>query len=161
MKFHYLSRIDVLSVALFIATFEFFALCLLPFLGYSSVYAGLIDGFVAAFFAVLFFNFLSLKGWKLVFWLDGKKKGLQRLDLIVSCLANAVFLALLFSSQNFITFGFVDNQVLRDGLSGFFNTFVAMVFCIILFNLLSMIIGLRFNIVVDGKKLCVVRIGLR
>lgn len=160
MKFHHIGRLDALSVALFIATFEFFALSFLPFLGYDSVTAGVVDGFFSAFLAVLFFNFLSLKGWKVVFWLDKKKKGLERLDLVVSCLANGVFLAFLFSSQNFVTFGFVGNQVLRDALSGFVNTFVAMVFCIILFNLLSKFIGLRFGIVVDGKKIGIVSIGL-
>jgi hypothetical protein len=66
----------------------------------------------------------------------------------------------LFSFQNFITFNFVNNSVVRDALSGFSNTFVAMIFCIILFNLLAKFIGLRFNIFIDGKKLSIAHVGL-
>lgn len=160
MKFHHVTKIGVLSTALFISFFELFTLLLLPHLDFNPVLVGLIDGFVGGVLAILLFNFLSKKGFKVKLWFDGKRRRLDRLPVFLPSLANGVFLAFLFSSEKYLTFSFISNMVFRYAVVGFVNTFLAMMLCVVSYDIITKVSSIRLKALVDNKEMTVESIDL-
>ncbi len=158
MKTHHITKINVIDVAIFIAIFEFFTLLLLPHINFGTIMTGLVDGFIGAVLAILLFNSLRFS---VNFILDKKKKTLEKLDVFIPSLANGIFLAILFISQRFLSYRFIENMLLRNIVVGFVNTFIAIFFCIIIYNLIAKHTDLRLKTTINKKQVKIESIDLK
>ena len=155
----YITKINPWKTAFFISIFELFTFGILPYFKLNTVLTGLIVGFVGGFIAILLFNFISSKGFKLNVWFDGKQVVLKRLDLIIPSLANAVFLMLLFLVQLGLVFEF-RSELVNDALTGFLSTFIAMIGCIILYNFLIKFLDIGIKGITSDFKFEVMKIDI-
>lgn len=158
MKYHYITKLNVLNTALFISIFEFFTLLLLPYLNFNTILAGLIDGFIGAVLAIILFNSI---GFNVDLYMDNKKRRLEKLEILIPSLANGIFLALLFLSQSYLRYSFIENALLRDMVVGFVNTFIAIFVCIIIYNLLAKMTRIRLMAIISKRQMQVESIDLK
>jgi|GEM_PF-3581252 len=156
---HYLTKVNPWKTAFFIAIFEFFTLLILPYIGLNSFITGFIDGFAGAVLAILIFDFISSKGFKLNIELDRNKTYLKKLPVLIPSLANGLFILSMFLVQEELVFAF-RSEIINDAINGFSATFIAMVACIVLYNILIKFTKIRLKGELDDKHFKIGRIDL-
>lgn len=148
---NYIKRIEPLKTALLVGMIEFFALLILPFLNLGILLNGFIDGFAAALLAIIAFNFIISKYIRFTMLIDNSSIELKKMDILIPPFVSGIFLAMLFFVQDRLVFSF-RSQIINDLFTGFFATFVTMIVCIFLYNILAKFTKIRFGgVLSDGS----------